>query len=107
MNDYGTDLVDPDLYHYRTGQFEEQWTGGSNADFDKLYDAWKTEPDQDKRLALIKDIQRNVLANVREIYLYSPPNFTVTSNKIIGLEPWPGSPGTLRAFDWEQVYVTA
>jgi peptide/nickel transport system substrate-binding protein len=103
VNDWGTSF-DPDYTFYRSDQTEQDWTGGGDPALDALIDAANVEQDDEKRVEIIRDIQRFLINNVRELYLYSPPAFEAAANTIQGYAPWPG--GTyLRAFDLEPVTV--
>jgi hypothetical protein len=53
---------------------------------------------------IIQDIQRFLINNVRELYLYSPPAFEATANTIQGYTPWPGGTN-LEAFVIDPVTV--
>jgi peptide/nickel transport system substrate-binding protein len=103
VNDWGTSF-DPNYTFYRSDQSEQAWTGGADPRLDELIDASNTEQDEEKRRQHLQDIQRLLIENVREIYLYSPPAFEAASNKIRGYTPWPGSVN-LRVFDLEGVTV--
>ena len=103
-NDHFSAQVDPDLGHYRSDRDEQKWTGGGDPELDKLIDAFDAEPDPQKRMQISQEQQRLLIKNVRELYLFAAPTFQAVSKKLVGYEPWPGSPGTLRALDWEQVY---
>jgi peptide/nickel transport system substrate-binding protein len=104
VNDWATDY-DPDYTFYRSDQSEQAWTGGADPELDRLIDASNVEPDQEKRKEYLQDIQRLIIENVRELYLYSPPAFEAASDKIVGYTPWPGGVN-LRVFDLDQVTVT-
>jgi peptide/nickel transport system substrate-binding protein len=104
VNDWGTGY-DPDYTFYRSDQSEQEWTGGGDPELDKLIDDSNVEQDDDKRKELLQDIQRKIITNVRELYLYSPPSFEAASDKITGYTPWPGSTN-LRVFDLDQVSVS-
>jgi peptide/nickel transport system substrate-binding protein len=103
-NNLGAAQVDPNLSLYRSDRDEQKWTGGGDPELDKLLDAFNEEPDREKRKQISQQIQRRLIENVREIYLFATPTFQAVSKKLIGYEPWPGEPGTIRALDWEQVY---
>jgi peptide/nickel transport system substrate-binding protein len=103
VNDWGTGY-DPDYTFYRSDQSEQDWTGGKDPALDKLIDASNVEQDDEKRKGYLQDIQRMLIENVRELYLYSPPAFEAASKKITGYTPWPGGTN-LRVFDLEQVTV--
>jgi peptide/nickel transport system substrate-binding protein len=103
VNDYGYD-PDPDFTTMRSDQVEATWTGGGDPNLDKLIDAMNVEVNRTKRQDLARQIQRLLITNVREIYLYAPPVFEAASKKLVGYRPWPG--GTdLRAFTLDQVSV--
>lgn len=103
VNDLGMGF-DPDYTFYRSDQSEQDWTGGGDPALDALIDASNVEPDAEKRVGIIQDIQRFLINNVRELYLYSPPAFEAASTAIQGYTPWPGST-YLRAFDLDSVTV--
>jgi peptide/nickel transport system substrate-binding protein len=103
VNDLGMGF-DPDYTFYRSDQSEQDWTGGGAAELDELIDASNVETDEEKRVELIQNIQRFLINNVRELYLYSPPAFEAASTAISGYTPWPGGTN-LRVFDREPVTV--
>jgi peptide/nickel transport system substrate-binding protein len=103
VNDWGTSY-DPDFTFYRSDQTEQGWTGGADPELDKLIDASNVEQDEEKRVGYVQDIQRLLIKNVRELYLYSPPEFEAAAKTITGYTPWPGTTN-LRAFDLEKVSV--
>jgi peptide/nickel transport system substrate-binding protein len=105
VNDWGTGY-DPDYTFYRSDQSEQAWTGGGDPELDKLIDASNVEQDDAKRKDLLQQIQRKIITNVRELYLYSPPEFEAASKKIVGYTPWPGDTN-LRVFDLDQVTVSS
>lgn len=105
VNDWGTGF-DPDYTFYRSDQSEQEWTGGADPKLDELIDASNVEQDPEKRKEYLQDIQRLLIENVRELYLYSPPAFEAASKKIMGYTPWPGGTN-LRVFDREGVTVEA
>ena len=101
VNDYGIG-ADPDFTPFRSDQVEQTWTGGGDPNLDKLINALNTETSLTKRRDLVWQIQRLMITNVRELYLYAPPVFEAASKKIVGYRPWPG--GTdLRAFTLDPV----
>jgi peptide/nickel transport system substrate-binding protein len=102
INDYGHG-PEPDFTFYRSDKTEQEWTGGGMPELDALIDAANAEPDEDKRAAIIKDIQRMIITKVREVYLYAPPIFEVAAKNFVGYEPWPGATD-FRVFDRDQVY---
>ena len=104
VNDYGTSF-DPDYTAFRSDQSEQEWTGGGDPELDKLIDASNVEQDDEKRKEILQDIQRKMILNVRELYLYSPPDLEAASKKITDYTPWPGATN-LRVFDQEQVTVS-
>jgi len=104
VNDYGTSF-DPNYSDFRSDQSEQAWTGGADPELDKLIDASNVESDDEKRKGILQDIQRKMIENVRELYLYSPPDLEAASKKITGYTPWPGATN-LRVFDQEQVSVS-
>lgn len=103
VNDWGTSF-DPDYTFYRSDQTEQSWTGGGDPALDELIDAANVEQDEDERVEIIRSIQRKLIENDRELYLYSPPAFQATSANIVGYTPWPGGVN-LRMFDLEGVTV--
>ncbi len=103
INDLGFGW-DPNLLYYRSDQVEAQWTGGGDPEVDKLINASNTEEDPAKRRELILEIQRHLIKNVREIFLYAPPVFEAASKKLVGYKPWPLGPGFLT-FTLDQVSV--
>jgi peptide/nickel transport system substrate-binding protein len=105
VNDHGSGGFDPDYTYYRSDQSEQEWTGGGDPELDTLIDASNVEEDIDKRRDSLHQIQRKLIENVRELYLYSPPTFEAASKKITGYTPWPGGIN-LRVFDLEQVSVS-
>jgi peptide/nickel transport system substrate-binding protein len=106
VNDHGSGGLDPDFTYYRSDKDEQDWTGGGDPELDALIDASANETDQEKRIQLIQDIQRKLIEDVRELYLYVPPTFEAASTDIVGYEPWPGSP-TYRVFNWNQVTISS
>jgi ABC-type transport system substrate-binding protein len=104
INDHGSGGFDPNFTYYRSGQVEQDWTGGADSELDRLIDASNVEENEERRRELIYRIQRFLIANVRELYLYAPPVFEAASKNLIGYTPWPGGTN-LRVFDWEQVYM--
>ncbi|MCZ7545706.1 MAG: hypothetical protein M5R40_20290 [Anaerolineae bacterium] len=104
VNDHTSNGFDPDFTYYRSDQSEQEWTGGGDPRLDELIDAANVEQDEEKRAQHVQDIQRLLIENVRELYVYAPPVFEAASNKLVGYTPWPGSTN-LRIFDWEQVTV--
>lgn len=105
VNDWGTSF-DPDYTFYRSDQTEQAWTGGGDPALDALIDSSNVEQDEDKRVEIIRDIQRFLINNVRELYLYSPPAFEAAATTIQGYTPWPGST-YLRVFDLDDVSVSS
>lgn len=103
VNDWGTGF-DPDYTFYRSDQSEQEWTGGADPRLDELIDASNVEQDPEARIEQIQGIQRLLIENVRELYLYSPPAFEAAAKTISGYTPWPGSVN-LRVFDTEGVTV--
>jgi peptide/nickel transport system substrate-binding protein len=104
VNDHGSGGYDPDFTYYRSDQAEQEWTGGGDPELDRLIDASNVEEDEEQRREIIYDIQRLLIEDVRELYLYAPPVFEAASARLIGYTPWPGATN-LRVFDWEQVYM--
>lgn len=102
VNDSAPDILDPDFSFYRSDKDEQAWTGGGDPELDKMIDASQTETDIDKRRAILYDIQRKLITDVRELYLFVPPTFEAASKNFTGYEPWPGSP-SYRVFDLNQV----
>jgi peptide/nickel transport system substrate-binding protein len=89
VNDYGVQY-DPDYTFYRSDQDEQKWTGGGDPELDKLIDEANVTEDRTARQAIIYDIQRKLIENVRELYLYAPPVFEAVSKTIVGYNPFPG-----------------
>jgi len=104
INDHSSGGFDPDFTYYRSDQAEQEWTGGGDPELDSLIDASNVEEDVDARREILQNIQRKLIENVRELYLYSPPVMEAYSNHLVGYEPWPGSTN-LRVFDKEQVRI--
>jgi peptide/nickel transport system substrate-binding protein len=105
VNDYSIG-PDPDFTAFRSDQDEQDWTGGGDPELDKLIDASNAEEDPAKRQEQIRDIQRLMIENVRELYLYAPPVFEAASKDLVGYEPFPGSTD-LRVFQVDQVTVAS
>jgi peptide/nickel transport system substrate-binding protein len=101
VNDWSTGF-DPDYTFYRSDQSEQEWTGGADPRLDELIDASNVEQDPERRKEHLQNIQRMLIENVRELYLYSPPSFEAASSAVAGYTPWPGSTN-LRVFDREGV----
>ncbi len=104
INDHDSGGFDPNYTYYRSDQVEQEWTGGADPDLDSLIDASNVEEDVDARREILQNIQRKLIEDVRELYLYSPPVMEAYSNSLVGYEPWPGSTN-LRVFDKEQVRI--
>jgi peptide/nickel transport system substrate-binding protein len=105
VNDW-SEGPDVDFTAFRSDQPEQQWTGGASPVLDKLINALNVQSDPKQRQSLAWQIQRFMITNVRELYLYAPPVFEAASKKLVGYRPWPG--GTdLRAFTLDQVYVSS
>ncbi len=102
VNDHGSGGFDPDFGYYRSDQVEQEWTGGGDPELDDLIDASNVTEEMEARRELVQNIQRNLIENVRELYLYSPPVMEAYSGAFVGYEPWPGGTN-LRVFDREQV----
>lgn len=101
VNDYSIDS-DPDFTPFRSDQDEQDWTGGGDPALDELINASNAEEDPSKRQEQIQQIQRLMIENVRELYLYSPPVFEAASKDLVGYTPMPGRTD-LRVFAWDQV----
>ena len=106
LKDYDLSVNDYGASFYRSDQSEQEWTGGGDPELDALIDASNVEQDEEKRVGYIQDIQRFLITNVRELYLYSPPAFEAAAKTITGYTPWPGST-YLRVFDREPVEVSS
>jgi peptide/nickel transport system substrate-binding protein len=104
VNDYGV-LYDPDYTFYRSDQDEQVWTGGGDPELDKLIDQANVTEDREARRTFIYDIQRKLIENVRELYLYAPPVFEAVSKTIVGYNPFPGQTD-YRVFAQDGVTVT-
>jgi peptide/nickel transport system substrate-binding protein len=102
INDHTSGGFTPDYTYYHSGQSEQEWTGGADAELDRLIDASNSEADERKRADLIRQIQRWLIGNVRELYLFTPPVFEAASKRFVGYKPWPGAPDP-RVFALEQV----
>lgn len=81
--------LNPDLMIYRSDRDEQAWTGGGSPEIDALLDAGLVENDEEKRIAIYRDLQRELISKVREIYVYSPPALEVWSDKVQGDVNWP------------------
>lgn len=82
--------ADPDFTFYRSDQVEQEWTGGGDAALDEAINAANSEEDYETRREHVLRIQRLLIENVREIYLYAPPYFEAVSNEVQGYTPFPG-----------------
>jgi peptide/nickel transport system substrate-binding protein len=103
VNDYGIG-ADPNFTAFRSDQPEQAWTGGADPKLDKLINALNVEDNLVKRRDLVWQIQRLMITNVRELYLFAPPVFEAASKKLVGYRPWPGGTN-LQAFTLDQVYL--
>lgn len=101
-NDHTSGGLDPDFTYYRSDQAEQDWTGGGDPELDKLIDAANVEEDETKRRDSIQQIQRHLIENVRELYLYAPPVMEAASKHLVGYQPFPGEVD-LRVFTWDKV----
>jgi peptide/nickel transport system substrate-binding protein len=101
-NDHSSGGLDPDYTYYRSDQAEQDWTGGGDPELDKLIDASNVAEDENQRRDAIQQIQRRLIENVREIYLYAPPVMEAASKQLVGYQPFPGSI-ELRVFVWDHV----
>jgi peptide/nickel transport system substrate-binding protein len=105
VNDYAIG-ADPDFTAFRSDQDEQDWTGGGDPALDELINASNAEEDPAARQEQIYQIQRLMIENVRELYLYAPPIFEAASKDLVNYEPFPGSTD-LRVFAWDQVTVAS
>jgi peptide/nickel transport system substrate-binding protein len=105
VNDMGTGF-DPDLMMYRSDRDEQAWTGGGSPEIDALLDAGLIEDDVEKRIEIYRELQRLMITNVRELWIYSAPSLEVWSKKVKGNINW-ATGLNWRIFDMEDVEVEA
>jgi peptide/nickel transport system substrate-binding protein len=74
-----------DLYdHYYSGS-SNNWWGYKNPALDRMLVAARSEPDEQKRIAMYHDVQAAIAKDVPVIYLYYPPELQALSTRTQGL----------------------
>ncbi len=76
---------DADLYAHYYSKSPDNWWRYKNAALDRMLIKARSEPDQQKRIALYHEIQTMIAKDVPLVYLYYPPELQAVSTRTRGL----------------------
>ncbi|MGZ6388874.1 MAG: hypothetical protein ACXWQZ_06390, partial [Ktedonobacterales bacterium] len=74
----------------------------TNSTVDQLYKDETSNPDMSKRLADLKQIQKQLIDDAVVIWLYAFPNIYVNKNTLKGYAPSPFNQDTWNCYDWHK-----